>query len=178
MTEFWLDGSDEGKALGDLVVQGRPVREWKVSDFNGDVNEMRDFEVAVWASTSFGNHLHDIFGQEFHDDFYSRRTDLILRERRNDLKSSMEGSVTALVGGRCKVRLVHMFQVPHVGWEMDNDYAVFDVDGSMRLFGTDHGGIREFDYADLARIKMTLSASMNGVEEGLKILAEAARTTR
>lgn len=178
MTEFWLDGTDEGKALGDLVVMGKSLRDWQVADFTGDVAEMMDFEENVWAATTFGDHLHEVMGQEFHDDFYSRRHDLIARKRSNDASGRMTESVKAHVGGRLKIKLLHMFQVPHVGWEMDNDYGVFEVNGVVRLFGTEHGCIREFDYPHLMQMKMNLEESMAGVDGGLSILAEAARATR
>lgn len=178
MTDFWLEGSDEGKALGDVLVNGRPVREWKVSDFAGDAEEMRNFESAVWASVATGDHLHEIFGQEFHDDFYSRRSRLTLNEQRHSRGAAMLERVSAHVGGRCKIKLIQLFQFPHIGWEMDNDYLLLDVDGVIRVFGTDHGRLCELDYADLARMKLRLSGALEELVGAMETFAEGLRNTR
>ncbi len=170
MSEFWLDHTEEGKLVGDTIVLGRAIRDWRIEHFAGDRAEMAAFETALWDSTKFGNQLSDIFGDDFHKQFYDRRNALAMAEQFEAKADSMKARVAAFVGEANDIEVLHLFQIPHVGWETDNDYGIFSINGVSRLFGTNHGVIEELDFADLQKLQKEISKTLMDIDKGLSIL--------
>lgn len=170
MSEFWLDDTEEGKGVGDTLVLGRAIRDWRIEHFTGDRAEMVAFETALWDSTKFGNQLSDIFGDEFHQRFYDRRNALASAEQFEAKSDTMKARVAAFLGEAADIEVLHLFQIPHVGWESDNDYGIFAVNGVPRLFGTDHGAIRELDFADLQKLQTEITKTLAEIDKGLSVL--------
>lgn len=156
-TFYGLDHQIDGVALGDFVVQGRPLRSFSPTEF-ADYEACIGFAKAFYDAVPVGDDLCHVMGQEFHDAYYKHRNGFIEREQAEIANERMLGLIRSVLVKDAKFELLDTLSIAHVGWEMDNDYAVIRHDGEIKYVGTDHGGPRLHDRAHMESL-------LKGIEE-------------
>jgi hypothetical protein len=168
-TVYGLEHQINGVALGDFLVLGRPLRSFSPTEFT-DYTACIEFAQAFYDAVPVGDDFCHVMGQEFHDAYYEHRDAFIDREQKDIANERMLKLIRRVLNRNSEFELIKIISVAHVGWEMDNEYAVIRHDGEIKYVGTDHGGPRLHDRAFMEDLLKMVEAQATELRGALSLV--------